>query len=1060
MKAQNNKETNNGLKNNALKILIIAGLLVSIAAVYAANVNSLSLPAPYAQWGWDNTAEGWSSNGAHGANYTRTNGFWRSIGGYDVGSPMGAMVGDSCQFDISADSICSHNGCTEWHINKIFSNGAYKITFDTKAVYTNYSGGLVFKVKNSNNEWQILMDKTVYGTAVISKEIIYNGDISQLRFEQYNNDPNYCNQEYVWVDNLVIKEYAEPEQISISGVWSDKSSYAPGERATIYIKVIDSDGTASTPEEGTLVSYRLTDLVTGVQEVYKCGSTESSTAKCISYATFNNITGSYQISLAKNEAGEWRVNVHASKSSAYAENNEYIFKVVDGDSPNLCTDTDFDYNIYLLGKTKGFAKNIFYQGKFLYGVQELKDYCYTDKPSNPSQSGNYLKEYLCYTDNDGKQYITFGDRYCNCVNGACVKPETVKDCKDSDGGRNPYVKGTAIGVYDGDVNSGYNFISEGIDVCSNDLVLEHTCKDGARYTAEWIKCAYGCSNGACLRNSSAYPKPNVEVSNIAWTEVRNKQYDIKVYYHNLGNESIAFDVSVLATGSRTITFPDAKMTLNPFESGSTTTRVTYTGSDFDTVGTKPITVKALVDGKVIGERTAYITLLPVINITGGYIKISAAWPDKPVYIIGDTVKIQAKVINEQGNPTAPEEGTKVSLSLVNTDGIFPAEQFIMEFNKNTSYYEYNLRGNLMTGKWRADIFAIKGASQMATSSITFKVLPLIDLPPSNATIQARVWTDKQTYLTGEKINVYSQVIDENGNTLTPSDGIKAEVKIYSLPTFVSEGNVQVKDNAERKCGATDEKCMGLIATYQLNYNKESKHYEQTARPLPKGAWHISLKVTQNGVLVAQDGDIFEVKTHAEDNETEAKCKIGCMKGSTCLPFGTRILNGAAKYCSIAQEWDVQQEKGAACQNNYECKSNQCSDGKCISLQDELKETQGMLQKVLAWFNRIFGSKKIEEQPTTPQATAQKQELVTAKLIKITGGNFVPSAGYYEGRLLLSDTATNKEYSIFACSQSWDWVKESACYKFNPAEVNKNIEQHRRSAELSGCYVGSLDEVSC
>ncbi len=103
--------------------------------------------------------------------------------------------------------------------------------------------------------------------------------------------------------------------------------------------------------------------------------------------------------------------------------------------------------------------------------------------------------------------------------------------------------------------------------------------------------------------------------------------------------------------------------------------------------------------------------------------------------------------------------------------------------------------------------------------------------------------------------------------------------------------------------------------------------------------------------------------------------------------------------------------------------------------------------------------KPEEQTPTPITTTEPK-FVTAKLISITGGDFVPSAGYYEGRLILSDIATREEYSIFACSKSLNWVKEDSCYKFSPDEVNENIEQHKYSAELNGCYVGTLEQVTC
>ena len=88
------------------------------------------------------------------------------------------------------------------------------------------------------------------------------------------------------------------------------------------------------------------------------------------------------------------------------------------------------------------------------------------------------------------------------------------------------------------------------------------------------------------------------------------------------------------------------------------------------------------------------------------------------------------------------------------------------------------------------------------------------------------------------------------------------------------------------------------------------------------------------------------------------------------------------------------------------------------------------------------------------------EPIIAKLINVTGGEYVPSANYYEGALMLSDISSNKTYSIFACSLTWDWVKQDACYKFSPEDINVNIKSHERSMELSGCYVGTLEQVNC
>ena len=80
-----------------------------------------------------------------------------------------------------------------------------------------------------------------------------------------------------------------------------------------------------------------------------------------------------------------------------------------------------------------------------------------------------------------------------------------------------------------------------------------------------------------------------------------------------------------------------------------------------------------------------------------------------------------------------------------------------------------------------------------------------------------------------------------------------------------------------------------------------------------------------------------------------------------------------------------------------------------------------------------------------------------KLINIEGGDFVESAGYYEGNLYFQNLETGEEYSIFTCSESWDWVVKEDCYSINKADVEKNIEEHKFSSALSGCYVGTLNK---
>jgi len=74
-----------------------------------------------------------------------------------------------------------------------------------------------------------------------------------------------------------------------------------------------------------------------------------------------------------------------------------------------------------------------------------------------------------------------------------------------------------------------------------------------------------------------------------------------------------------------------------------------------------------------------------------------------------------------------------------------------------------------------------------------------------------------------------------------------------------------------------------------------------------------------------------------------ECKFGCFYNEKCLPYGLRINK---LYCSIDDNMKSQMEEEGACENNFECSTNVCVNGKCISA--------GMIQSVISWFRKLFG----------------------------------------------------------------------------------------------------------
>jgi hypothetical protein len=82
---------------------------------------------------------------------------------------------------------------------------------------------------------------------------------------------------------------------------------------------------------------------------------------------------------------------------------------------------------------------------------------------------------------------------------------------------------------------------------------------------------------------------------------------------------------------------------------------------------------------------------------------------------------------------------------------------------------------------------------------------------------------------------------------------------------------------------------------------------------------------------------------------------GCEYNDKCLNEGFRleIENLGETYCGEDNNFKSQKELNAACQNNYECGTNNCLDGKCTSIIGILEEQTGLLDKILCRLQHLF-----------------------------------------------------------------------------------------------------------
>ena len=91
---------------------------------------------------------------------------------------------------------------------------------------------------------------------------------------------------------------------------------------------------------------------------------------------------------------------------------------------------------------------------------------------------------------------------------------------------------------------------------------------------------------------------------------------------------------------------------------------------------------------------------------------------------------------------------------------------------------------------------------------------------------------------------------------------------------------------------------------------------------------------------------IEIPTFEIENEQDIISDLcsGCiLENNKCYPFGYRK---SWEYCSGLGTFVEQFNSMEFCENNFECESNICIDGGCVS--------SGVWKKFLSWFKRVFG----------------------------------------------------------------------------------------------------------
>lgn len=246
----------------------------------------------------------------------------------------------------------------------------------------------------------------------------------------------------------------------------------------------------------------------------------------------------------------------------------------------------------------------------------------------------------------------------------------------------------------------------------------------------------------------------------------------------------------------------------------------------------------------------------------------------------------------------------------------------------------------------------------------------VQIPTTSASSESPSSIEKYNAITGEVISIISRVVTETPTTTTPIETHASAAvasascegaepyAVLQIKLENPEVNKRYTEVAKMKLGEkkkiSDAYSHFFVISF-LDFDASSKtgvflvSKNVADFDCPKNcACDFTGKTTEckkiekcsEKTMLCPDG-VCREKCEVTNITTE--CKFGCFYQDKCLPYGLRI-NGL--YCSISNDMKTQISTDQSCENNFECSTNLCLDGKCIS--------SSLIQKIISWFKRLFG----------------------------------------------------------------------------------------------------------
>ena len=264
-------------------------------------------------------------------------------------------------------------------------------------------------------------------------------------------------------------------------------------------------------------------------------------------------------------------------------------------------------------------------------------------------------------------------------------------------------------------------------------------------------------------------------------------------------------------------------------------------------------------------------------------------------------------------------------------------RFYLGFDNETEYAEKSITFDIVEGQLpEVDVEIIEAGVELKGSRITSIMATIKNKGPNiieDDTIHIGVGIKSEDGT--QDLGYYGGFIDFRKEILGEED-----IRIMG----VGDINYFIIDEKDRLKKINSRLSPGKYTfTFEIDDLNGLRNYEEINKDNSKLVHVVEIGDIEEEVVEPTE-ETGPIEIPEETREVVYFCS-GCELENKCYTFGYRR---DGKYCSDdKEEFIKEKEAGGICENNFECDSNVCVSGECVS--------GGLIDKILDWFKRIFGS---------------------------------------------------------------------------------------------------------